>query len=237
MDKGTNKASGILLKAEIPNREGWVDARSLHQELGVKTPFSDWIKVRIKRFGFIQGLDYQVALKPSNNPRSKGGMLKEYALSPDMAEKLSAFEQYNVNFNANLITSFNFGGRRLRVIDRNGKLWFVVKDVVHLLGLSKRSSVIFNLDGDDRTIILLPADGLSMPKTCQIISEFGLLYAVFRSDTPQSAEISKWLLHEALPKIRKAYATPHSMLDKFHRFIKSFRKQPETVPAREAQNE
>jgi prophage antirepressor-like protein len=54
---------------------------------------------------------------------------------------------------------------------------------------------------------------------------------------PVAEEACKWLVNEALPHIRKAYATPHSTFDRFRQFIKSLRKQPETVPAKEAHDE
>lgn len=37
-----------------------VSARALHKALGVKRDFTTWIKDRIKRYGFIEGVDYVV---------------------------------------------------------------------------------------------------------------------------------------------------------------------------------
>jgi phage anti-repressor protein len=229
MDEDTNKANGILLKAEIPNREGWVDARSLHQKLGVKTLFPTWIKARIKRYGFIQEVDYQISLNPCKKPRGK--MLTEYAVSPEIARKLTMVEQSYRNCNANPMKAFNFNGRRLRVIARNGELWFATKDIVHILGLSQYSSSVYILGDEDRTTIFTPNErSIQGINSCQILSEFGLLYVAFRSDMPQATEISKWLINEALPKIRKAYAAFPSFLNRFRQFIKSLCKQPETLP-------
>ena len=43
-----------------------VSARDLHRELEVKTDFSDWVKNRIAKYEFIEGVDFIIA------PEKKG---------------------------------------------------------------------------------------------------------------------------------------------------------------------
>jgi prophage antirepressor-like protein/phage anti-repressor protein len=248
MDKGTNKTGGISVRTKIPNRKGWVDARSLHQVLGVKRHFPTWIRDKIKHYGFIEGVDYQISFIPPNKPQ--GRMLIEYDISSDMAEKLAMKEQLKKNA-VDSITSFNFEGHTLRVIVREGKLWFFVRDIILIFGTTYSYKVFRTLDNDDKATVITPVErSLIGTSRFKIISEYGLLNTLFRSMRATAEDnIRKKFINEALPKIRKAYAAHPSMLDRFRQFIKSLRKQPEilplcdrpgfpiNLPAKEAQNE
>ncbi len=67
-----------------------VDARELHTFLGSKQDFSDWIKNRIKKYGFEDGKDYSIKLW--NNTGLRGKPKKEYALTLNMAKELAMVE-------------------------------------------------------------------------------------------------------------------------------------------------
>lgn len=68
-----------------------VSARELHQFLESKQQFADWIKNRIDKYGFVEGLDYEVFHNFIKNPQG-GRPTTEYALSIDMAKELSMVE-------------------------------------------------------------------------------------------------------------------------------------------------
>lgn len=69
-----------------------VNARDLHQELGVKTRFNDWMQRRIDEYGFENGVDFTV-LKNEYGKNSKGQFCsKEYIISLDMAKELAMVE-------------------------------------------------------------------------------------------------------------------------------------------------
>lgn len=77
-----------------------VNARELHEKLGNKKQFANWIRLRIEQYGFVENQDFQVfnqKVKNSNGGRSR----KEYALSLDMAKELCMVEN-------------NDAGRRIR---------------------------------------------------------------------------------------------------------------------------
>lgn len=77
-----------------------VNARELHEKLGNKKQFANWIQLRIEQYGFVENQDFQVfnqKVKNSNGGRSR----KEYALSLDMAKELCMVES-------------NDAGRRIR---------------------------------------------------------------------------------------------------------------------------
>ena len=75
-----------------------VDARSLHEKLGVGRDFTNWIKNRIESYGYSEGEDYQNAISPSlgnQNLRVNGGDHKsrQYSLTLDMAKELAMVEK------------------------------------------------------------------------------------------------------------------------------------------------
>ncbi|MGF7218649.1 phage anti-repressor protein [Spirosoma lacussanchae] len=77
----------------ITQQEGQqvVDARELHSYLEVETRFADWIRRRIREYGFVEGVDFTSFLKIEK--RETGGTTrKEYALTLTCAKELSMVE-------------------------------------------------------------------------------------------------------------------------------------------------
>lgn len=73
--------------------EQLISARELHEFLGNKRQFADWIKQRIEQYGFIENEDYSTFHKfvnrESSNLKSK---TTEYVITLDMAKELSMVE-------------------------------------------------------------------------------------------------------------------------------------------------
>ncbi|WP_334470041.1 antA/AntB antirepressor family protein [Arsenophonus sp. PmNCSU2021_1] len=69
-----------------------VNARDLHEFLAVGKDFSNWIKDRIKQYGFVENIDYIVFANSGENPFG-GRPAKEYHISLDMAKELSMVER------------------------------------------------------------------------------------------------------------------------------------------------
>jgi phage anti-repressor protein len=73
-----------------------VNARDVHKALESKKDFSDWIKARINKYGFVEGKDYTVVetlSSPSQgNAKSRPQTLKEYHVSLSMAKELAMVE-------------------------------------------------------------------------------------------------------------------------------------------------
>lgn len=77
-----------ITKTTINNEEvNAVNARELHEKLGVKTQFKDWMPRRIEEFGFEEGKDFSSILS-----KSHGRPSKEYIISIDMAKELAMVE-------------------------------------------------------------------------------------------------------------------------------------------------
>lgn len=76
-----------------------VDARTLHKWLKNGDMFANWIKSRIKTYGFVENIDYSIVFETSKTIRKYGkstrkGIVKrtEYLLTLDMAKELSMVE-------------------------------------------------------------------------------------------------------------------------------------------------
>jgi phage anti-repressor protein len=93
-----------LLKLD-ENGNRTVSARNLHMELGVRRDFSNWIKDRIEKYGFVEGEDYQKAedLSSPNLVSSKARPQKliNYYFTLSAAKELAMVEN-------------NEAGRRIR---------------------------------------------------------------------------------------------------------------------------
>ena len=78
-----------LIKVEDDNT---VDARKLHEVLEVSSRYNDWISNRIKKYGFIEDVDYTKILVLSKT----GQVGIEYKLTVNMAKELSMIENNEV---------------------------------------------------------------------------------------------------------------------------------------------
>lgn len=71
-----------------------VDARQLHEFLGSKKQFADWVKVKvIENAFFSEGQDYVLLHRSVKQNGSGGHNRKDYALTIDTAKKVSMSEQ------------------------------------------------------------------------------------------------------------------------------------------------
>lgn len=89
-----NELNHSLSKTIIQsNKSEMVDARKLWNWLGVKSQFSDWVKSRIKTYGFTENVDYVSFQKFLKRADRKGATVKiEYHISFDMAKEVSMLE-------------------------------------------------------------------------------------------------------------------------------------------------
>lgn len=72
---------------------GIADASDLHEGLKVGRDYSTWIKARITKYGFREGVDYEILLPRSGEQTGSGGHnALTYRLSLDMAKELAMVE-------------------------------------------------------------------------------------------------------------------------------------------------
>lgn len=74
----------------------WIEARTLHKELGVKKKFTDWIKERICKYEFTENDDYKFFPKKGKTSKQGGRPTDDYSLTLDMAKELSMVENNKI---------------------------------------------------------------------------------------------------------------------------------------------
>lgn len=109
----------------------------------------------------------------------------------------------------NELQIFNYHDTPLRTVEREGELWWVLKDVCGVLGIANHSNVMARLDDDEKALHLVE-DLNGKAQQTSIINEPGLYNVILRSDKPEAKDFKRWVTHEVLPSIRQkgSYSIP-----------------------------
>jgi anti-repressor protein len=105
------------------------------------------------------------------------------------------FRRFNMN---NKLQMFFYEENEIRIIQRNGEPWWVLKDVCDVLELGNSSIIAYRLDSKERAKYCLGHQG-----NTSIISESGLYNIISLSSKPEAKKFKYWITHEVLPSIRK----------------------------------
>lgn len=100
---------------------------------------------------------------------------------------------------------FDYNSMQVRMVEKNGEPWFVLKDVCEVLDLRNATMIANRLENDEVTKLNLGGRvGIT-----NVINEPGLYKVILRSDKPEAKPFSKWVTRDVLPSIRKhgMYAT------------------------------
>lgn len=116
------------------------------------------------------------------------------------------------------LSVFNFQSAQVRVINRDGEIWFVASDIATVLKHRDATSLVRILDDDEKgthTVCTHENGRHSMPtpggdQEMLVINESGLYHAVLKSRKPEAKPFRKWVTAEVLPAIRKtgSYTLP-----------------------------
>lgn len=100
------------------------------------------------------------------------------------------------------IINFNYNNHTMRSINNDGEMWWVLKDVCDILGISHIKDTVKRLDIDEvgQTEVI---DSLGRVQKAYIVNESGLYNVILRSDKPEAKPFRKWVTSEVLPTIRK----------------------------------
>ena len=92
---------------------------------------------------------------------------------------------------------FIYGGEQLRTVQRPDGLWWVLRDVCQVLGLTTPARVAERLDEDEKGVSLIHTPGGDQKIT--IINEPGLYAVILRSDKPEAKAFKRWVTPSAAP--------------------------------------
>lgn len=113
----------------------------------------------------------------------------------------------------NAIVPFAYAGQPVRVVELDAEPWFVLADLLSVLGFARSASAVSERldDGVRRTYPIL--DSLGRTQHATIVSEAGMYEVVIRSDKPEAVAFRRWITSEVLPTIRRhgVYATPDAL--------------------------
>lgn len=109
-----NEMIAIETRGEITGCDG----RDLHGKLGVGRIFAAWMPAKIKKYGFVEGVDYVTEVISQTGNNSGGRPLVEYFISLDMAKELAMVE--NNEMGRKIRRYFIECERRLLATHRNG---------------------------------------------------------------------------------------------------------------------
>ena len=104
-----------------------------------------------------------------------------------------------------------FEKHAVRMIQQDGKVWFIAKDVCTVLGIAKyRDYINSRLEADERMSISVDTHGGKQNMVA--VNESGLYALIFQSSKPEANKFRKWVTSEVLPSIRKngAYVAPNA---------------------------
>lgn len=106
------------------------------------------------------------------------------------------------------IRVFNYMDADVRTMDRDGDLWWVLRDVCAAIGISDHVTVAKRLDEDEVGLAQV-TDVYGREQKTYIINEAGLYNVIIRSDKPSAKDFKRWVTHEVIPSIRKtgSYST------------------------------
>lgn len=104
--------------------------------------------------------------------------------------------------NENEIQVWNYESSEIRIVQVNGEVMFVGKDVADILGYQNGSRDINrHVEEEDRCKIMI-FDGRQDKETI-VINESGLYSLILSSNLPNAKQFKRWVTSEVLPSIRK----------------------------------
>ncbi len=111
---------------------------------------------------------------------------------------------------ANELQVFRYQAQQVRTIAKDGKPWFVARDVCEVLAIANTSQALARLP--DVMKGLATVDTLGGRQTVTVVTEAGLYKLAFSSRKEQAEEFTNWVASDVLPQIRKqgTYALPSS---------------------------
>lgn len=98
---------------------------------------------------------------------------------------------------------FNFNQQQVRTVIKDGELWWIVKDICDILGLTNPTEVCKRVDDEDKYTLSITEGGSIGNSQFNIVNESGLYNIIFQSRKKEAKDFKHWVTSEVLPSIRK----------------------------------
>lgn len=94
---------------------------------------------------------------------------------------------------------------RLRILEQDGILWFIGKDVADVLEYKNpRKAITDHVDEEDRRKQNIPtSQNVTLVAATWLINESGLYSLILSSKLPKAKAFKRWVTSEVLPSIRR----------------------------------
>ncbi len=106
---------------------------------------------------------------------------------------------------SNELQIFNYNSNEVRVVEKDGEIWFVAKDIAQALGYAEGSNparLIQSVPEIWKGVKRFHTPGGEQEMLC--LTEQGLYFFLLgRSDKPEALPYQMWIAGEVVPSIRK----------------------------------
>lgn len=114
----------------------------------------------------------------------------------------------------NELEIFNFKGKEVRTVLKDGEVWFVAKDIASILGyVDTNSAISRHCKGTVKHTVIENSGFGARNIQVNIILERDIYRLIMSSKLPSAEQFEEWVVSEVLPSIRKngIYATDNTI--------------------------
>lgn len=97
------------------------------------------------------------------------------------------------------IQLYQYEGRQVRTVQKDGETWFVARDVCDILEIQNITDAMSRIDEDEKSTL----DSIEGGPSRLIVNESGLYSLILGSRKPEARQFKRWVTSEVLPSIRK----------------------------------
>lgn len=101
------------------------------------------------------------------------------------------------------VSTYDFNGMTLRVVQIDGEPWFVAAYVLKAVGITTYGTVFRHIGADEKTKRDRNTLGMGHGSPINLLSESGLYKLITQSDKAEAKPFQEWVTRDVLPSIRK----------------------------------
>jgi prophage antirepressor-like protein len=119
----------------------------------------------------------------------------------ELDQALTADEVLQGSAQAIVPVPFDFQGKAVRTITKNGEIWFAATDACAVLEIGNVTDVVNRLDDDEKGVDTI--ETLGGPQQLNTVTESGLYSLIFTSRKPEARAFRRWVTGVVLPTLRQ----------------------------------